>query len=66
MTHSYYFCYSKRKSDYLVSFGFKPITIAMNMSSRNVFSLFHRTKELDQAIHNYDQQNDVKNNTKFL
>lgn len=53
----YFFCYSKSLCDYLhYQMGFGIITIAKNLKSDKVFSLFEQSLELDEAIKKYTQK----------
>ncbi|WP_226035642.1 hypothetical protein [Aquibacillus saliphilus] len=48
-----FYCYNKRLSDHLFECGLTPLTIAINPKSKNIFSLYQKTNELQQAIDKY-------------
>lgn len=53
----YFFCYSKSLCDYLhYQKGLGIITVAKNLKSDRVFSLFEQSAELNEAIKNYNQK----------
>lgn len=49
----FFFCYSKRVSDFLRSEGVYFITVAKDMKTDKIFSLFTITPELDEALKKY-------------
>lgn len=56
MTKSnFFFCYNKRVSDFMYSKGIHYITVAMDIKSQKVFSLFEITPEFQQAMNEYKQ-----------
>ena len=51
----YFFCYSQRLSKYLMSQGIGYITIAKDMNTDRVFSLYPKSVELQVALDEYSQ-----------
>lgn len=51
----FFYCYSKDLADYLKQQGFSIITIAKNIKSDTIFSMFMKSKALDSAINDYKQ-----------
>ena len=49
----YFFCYNKRVSDYLTSKGIQYITIANEMRSNRIFSLYEVNEQLQTALQEY-------------
>lgn len=49
----YFFCYTKVLSDYLVSRGHKPITVAMEPKTKQIFSLYLVTDLLSESLKGY-------------
>lgn len=49
----YFFCYSQKLSKYLMSQGVGYITIAKDMNTDRVFSLYPKSTELQVALESY-------------
>ncbi|MCM3719172.1 DUF5659 domain-containing protein [Fictibacillus phosphorivorans] len=49
----FFFVYNKKVSDFLKERGHEVITIAQDLKSKKVFSLFQITPELQQALTEY-------------
>ncbi|MCC3645830.1 hypothetical protein JGK52_03910 [Cytobacillus oceanisediminis] len=50
---NYFFCYTKRVSDFLQERGFSFITVAQDPKSKKLFSLYLITEELQKALAEY-------------
>ena len=49
----YFFCYTKRLSEYLQEMGFNYITVAQDPKTKKIFSLYPITAELHKTIQAY-------------
>lgn len=49
----YYFCYSRKQNEFLKERGFRFITGALHMTTRNIFWLYEGTDELNEALNLY-------------
>ncbi len=49
----YFFCYTKKVSDYLKEKGFEHITVAQDPKTKKIFSLFKINEELQKALKAY-------------
>lgn len=49
----FFFVYNKNVSDFLRVKGFEVITIAQDLKTKKVFSLYQITPELQQALEEY-------------
>ncbi|WP_169823946.1 DUF5659 domain-containing protein [Bacillus marinisedimentorum] len=52
---NYFFCYSKRVSDFLASKGIQFITVAIEPKTKKMFSLYEINEELQKALDQYKQ-----------
>lgn len=52
----YFFCYSPQLSQHLKGAGVGYITIAKDMNTNRVFSLYPKTQELKEALDNYKRK----------
>lgn len=50
---NYFFCYNKTVSDFMYSKGVHYITVAMDVRSQKIFSLFEVTPEFQSAMEEY-------------
>lgn len=49
-----FYCYSKRLSDHIYhQSGIVPLTIAINPKSKNTFSLYAKSEELQKCLDSY-------------
>lgn len=46
----YFFSYVIEMTDYLISHGYKPITVAINPSSMKKFALFNKDERMNKLI----------------
>lgn len=46
----YFFCYNKHISDYLFTKNVKYITVAMDVKTQRIFSLYQITPEFQKAL----------------
>lgn len=51
----YFFCYTKRLSDYLRDKGIKPITVAMEPKTKQIFSLYFVDDSLSKSLTEYSK-----------
>lgn len=51
--NNYFFCYNKKVSDHLASMGQKYITVAQDLKTQKVFSLYHINEEFQKALESY-------------
>ncbi|MGG1690583.1 DUF5659 domain-containing protein [Heyndrickxia ginsengihumi] len=51
--NNYFFCYTKRVSDFLKQNGFKPITVAQDPKTKKIFSLYAINEQLQRALDEY-------------
>lgn len=49
----YFFCYTKKVSDYLNEKGLQFITVAKSVSNHKIFSLYEITPALQEALKEY-------------
>lgn len=59
---NFFFCYSKQLADFLIANGIKPITIALNPRSKDMFSMFYINKKLKEKLDEYKKINAQKGN----
>ncbi|GEM_PF-3329177 len=53
----FFFCYNKQMAEYIMKqFNIAPITIARNVKTNLIYSLFERCGELQVAIDSYSVQ----------
>lgn len=54
-----FYCYSKRLSDFIYhnSDGIVPLTIAINPKSKNTFSLYAKSDNLQAVLDKYKEDN---------
>lgn len=50
---NYFFCYNKKVSDYLQSKGLKLITVAKDLKTDKIFSLYEINDEFQKALDSY-------------
>ncbi|MGE6259213.1 hypothetical protein ACQKCU_15125 [Heyndrickxia sporothermodurans] len=50
---NYFFCYTKKVSDYLNKQGFEYITVAQDPKSKKIFSLYYIDGKLQKALAEY-------------
>ncbi|WP_449355590.1 DUF5659 domain-containing protein [Virgibacillus natechei] len=55
MKNNYHFVYNKRVSDFLTKEGIKFITVAKDLKTNRVFSLYEVTSELQRALDKYQK-----------
>ncbi|GEL75785.1 hypothetical protein [Tenuibacillus multivorans] len=54
-----FYCYSKKLADYIYHQSeIVPLTVAIEPKSGNVFSLFSRSKKLEQVLEQYSKRYD--------
>lgn len=53
---NYFFCYNKTVSDFMRTKGIHHITVAMDVKTKKIFSLFEITNEFQQALDEYKAQ----------
>jgi len=53
---NYFFCYTKRVSDFLHEKGFRFITVAKDPKTEKLFSLYEITPKLQVALAEYKSQ----------
>lgn len=53
---NYFFCYNKKVSDFLKNKDIHHITVAQDMKTKKIFSLFEITNEFQQALEEYKNQ----------
>lgn len=58
-SRQYFFCYDIELADYLKEEGFEVISKAKAISTDNVFWMFERDEELKEAIHFFQQQEQI-------
>ena len=58
-SRQYFFCYDIELADYLKEEGFEVISKAKAISTGNVFWMFERDEELKEAIHFFQQQEQI-------
>lgn len=49
----FYYCYSNKIKEYLLSKGFSYVNIALNPDTHNKYWLFVRNNELTKSLDNY-------------
>jgi len=49
----YFFCYNKKVSDFLSSKGIKLITVAKDIKTGKIFSMYEITEEFQDALDEY-------------
>lgn len=49
----YFFCYTKKVSDFLHEKGFRFITVAQDPKTKKLFSLYEITPQLQEALAEY-------------
>ncbi|MGE7217150.1 hypothetical protein ACQKJC_11670 [Priestia koreensis] len=54
---NFFFCYNKRVSDYLSYKGVRYITVAQDLKTQKVFSLYLINDEFQEAMNEYKQLN---------
>ena len=52
----FFYCYTKKMSDYFYDNGIKPITVAINPASMKKFSLYIKTEQLKALITTYEKE----------
>ncbi|MBB6445625.1 DUF5659 domain-containing protein [Bacillus benzoevorans] len=53
---NYFFCYNKKVSDFLKTKGIYYITVAQDVKTLKIFSLFEITPSFQQALEEYKNQ----------
>ena len=56
---NYFFCYNKKVSDFLNSKEINYITVAQDLKSKKIFSLFEITDDFQVALQEYKNQSNV-------
>lgn len=59
---NYFFCYSKKLSDFLQSQGNMYITIAIDPKTKKIFSLYYIDDKLQRSLDDYDTLRLQQNN----
>jgi len=54
---NYFFCYNKKVSDFLYTKNIRHITVAMDIKTNKIFSLFEITPEFQNAMTEYKKLN---------
>jgi hypothetical protein len=52
-TEDFHYCYSKRVSDFLSFKGVRYITKGINPTNNKLYSMYHKTKRLQDALNEY-------------
>lgn len=60
MKVDHFFCYNKKVSDYLMSKGHKLVTVAIDINTKKIYSLYVITDELTKSLAEYKQLNKNK------
>lgn len=53
--NNYFFCYNKHLADYIRSKGIQYITVARDLKSQKIFTLFYINEMLQQTLAEYKQ-----------
>lgn len=53
MSKDYFFCYNKRLATFIKENNIKQITVAQDLESKKIFTLFEATPELQVVIAKY-------------